>query len=167
MNHAFSKPMNLEKYQSIDEKVIKFKNPNVMKQYLKQKPLKWGFKMRFRAASISDYVYKVNLYTGKKPNVEEGLGENVVLNLTKSLRESNCCVTIDNFFMPVNVAHTLHNNGIRCVGTIRSNQKHLPKDIKSDKLTKKEDIEKRQSTDQKLHYLKWMDTRGCAYAIKF
>ena len=93
--------------------------------------------MWVRAGSISDYVYKVDLYTGKKPSIEEGLGENVVLNLTKSLCKSNCCVTIDNFFMSVNVAHTLHNNSMRCVGTIRSKRKHLPKDIKSAKLMKK------------------------------
>ena len=75
--------------------------------------------MWVRAGSISSYVYEPDLYTGKKPNVEEELGENMVFNLTKSLCQSNCCITIDNFFMSVNVAHTLHNNGIRCVGTIR------------------------------------------------
>ena len=67
--------------------------------------------MWVRAGSISGYEYEVDLYTGKKPNVEEELGENVVLNLIKQFCQSNCCVTIDNFFMSVNVAHTLHNNG--------------------------------------------------------
>ena len=53
--------------------------------------------------------------------------------------------------MSVNVAHTLHNNGIRCVGTIRLNRKHLLKGVKSDKMMKKVDIEKRQTIDQELH----------------
>ena len=98
MNHALSKPMIPEEYQSIDERMIRFKGPNIMKQYLKQKPIKWGFKMWVRAGSISGYVYEVDLYPGKNPNVEEGLEENIVFNLTKLLRQiSSCCATIDNF----------------------------------------------------------------------
>ena len=45
MNHAFSEPMIPEEYQSIDERMIKFKGPNIMKQYLKQKPIIRRFKM--------------------------------------------------------------------------------------------------------------------------
>ena len=37
MNHAFSKPMIPEEYQSTDEIMIKCKGPNIMKQYLKKK----------------------------------------------------------------------------------------------------------------------------------
>ena len=155
MNHAFSKPMIPEEYQSIDKRMIKFKGPNIMKQYLKQKSIKWGLKMWVRAGSMSGYVHEVDPYAGNKPNVEEGLGENVVFNLTKSLRQSNCCVTVQSIiFMSVNVAHTLHSNGIRGVDTIRPNRKHLPKDIKSDELMKKGNIKKRETNDQKLHYLK-------------
>ena len=40
MNHAFFKPTIAEEYQSIDGRMIKFKSPNIMKQYLKQKPIK-------------------------------------------------------------------------------------------------------------------------------
>ena len=75
MNHVFFKPMIPKEYQSIDKGIIKFKCPNIMKQYLKQKPIKWGFKMWVRASLISRYVYEVDLYTRKKPNVVKGLGK--------------------------------------------------------------------------------------------
>ena len=60
MNHAFSKPMIPEEYQSINERMIKFKGPNIMKQCLKEKPIKWRFKMWVRAGLISSYVYEID-----------------------------------------------------------------------------------------------------------
>ncbi len=63
---------------------------SAMKQYLKNKPIKWGFKFWIRAASLSGYVYELDLYLGKKTFTPELLlGEGVVLKLTKRLRNTH------------------------------------------------------------------------------
>ena len=37
-----------------------------MKQYMKNKPIKWGLKFCFRCGSKSAYLYDFNMYMGKK-----------------------------------------------------------------------------------------------------
>ena len=43
-NEAFQSAMSNSSMQSIDEHMIKFKGRSQMKQYIKSKPIKWGFK---------------------------------------------------------------------------------------------------------------------------
>ena len=52
-----------------------------------------------RCDSKTEYLYEFNLYTGKKENhTKHGLGEGIVLYLTKNIEGFNCEVYIDNFF---------------------------------------------------------------------
>ena len=44
-NSAFITAMAPTKCQSIDEHMIKFKGHNILRQYVKGKPIKWGYKM--------------------------------------------------------------------------------------------------------------------------
>ena len=37
-----------------------------MKQYIKNKPIKWGFKYCYRCDSETGYVYQLELYQGQK-----------------------------------------------------------------------------------------------------
>ena len=169
VNEAFQSALSPEEYQSIDERMIKFKGPNILKQYVKSKPIKWGFKAWVRAGSHSGYVFEIDLYTGRKPNekVEVGLGEGVILDLSRNLKQMNCCIAMDNFFMSVRLAHTLHSIGIRCIGTVRAHRKNLPKDLTIDKNMNKGEIDKRQTTDGKLHLVKFMDTRAVTVLSNF
>ena len=70
----------------------------VMRQYMKNKPIKWGFKFWFRCGSKSGYLYEFDMYLGKKAKTEFGLGESVVLSLCDSLRNTHCYVFFDNVF---------------------------------------------------------------------
>jgi len=64
--------------------MIKFKGHNILKQNVKGKPVQWGFKLWCRCDYKSGYLFQFDLYTGKKiGHVEHGLGEGVVLSLTK------------------------------------------------------------------------------------
>ena len=59
---------------------------------MKNKPIKWGFKFWFRCGPKS-YLYKFNMYLGKKGNTEFGLGESVVfITLQKSERHQLLCI---------------------------------------------------------------------------
>ena len=84
-----------DKCQSIDERMIKFKGRH-MRQYIKSKPVKWGFKMWMRCGATSGYTYEMDMYVGKKIRIEVGLGENVVLDLTNSLIGTCCRIFMDN-----------------------------------------------------------------------
>ena len=84
--------------QSIDEHMTKFKGRNSCKPYIKNKPIKWGFKWWCRCSSTTGYLYEFNLYLGKKEKTEIGLGESAVLNLSQKLEGSYCTLYFDNFF---------------------------------------------------------------------
>ncbi|XP_039958877.1 piggyBac transposable element-derived protein 3-like [Bactrocera tryoni] len=85
-NVSFQNALNNTVKQSIDEHMIKFKGHNVMKQYIKNKPVKWGFKLWCRCDAATGYLFEFDLYTGKRTSgIEYGLGESIVLQLTKKV----------------------------------------------------------------------------------
>ena len=71
---------------SIDEGMISFTGRSPLKQYMKDKPNKWGFKMWKLVDSISGYLCAFDIYTGKGEEREVGLGEHVVLQMAEHLQ---------------------------------------------------------------------------------
>lgn len=63
-NESFAKSMENTECQSVDEHMVKFKGRNAMKQYMKNKPIKWGFKMWARCCSKTGYLFQFDYYTG-------------------------------------------------------------------------------------------------------
>ena len=55
-NKVFPETMSDDSEQTIDEHMVKFKGRSSMKQYVKNKPIKWGFKFWFRCASKTGYL---------------------------------------------------------------------------------------------------------------
>lgn len=90
----------LSRYLAVDESMVAYKGRSTMKQYMSMKPIKRGFKIWALADSCSGFLLNIEVYTGKKSNgiPEYGLGENVVLNLTKKLKNLFYCIFFDNFF---------------------------------------------------------------------
>ena len=68
---------------------MKFKGQSSIKKYVKNKPIKWGFKFCYRCASEAGYLYQFDLYLGKKESAAENLGPGVVLKMTESLQNSH------------------------------------------------------------------------------
>lgn len=128
----FLKTLQPESHQSVDEHMCKFKGKSLMRQYMKNKPIKWGFKFWFRCGSKSGYLYEFDMYLGKKAKTEFGLGESVVLSLCESLKNANCYVFFDNFFTSPTLVAKLLNDGIYGTGTVRANRKYMPS-LKIDK----------------------------------
>ena len=91
-NESFSWCVSNDAIQNVGEHMVKFKRWSSMKQYIKNKPIKGGFKLWNCCASKTSYLYQFALYLGKKENAEEKLGEGVVLTLTECFE--NTCHTI-------------------------------------------------------------------------
>ena len=158
-NKAFMAALSPTENQSIDEHMIKFKGHNIMKQYVKGKPVKWGFKMWCRCDAKSGYLFEFDMYTGKKMDSNgHGLGEGVVLQLTEKINGLGCHVFIDNFFNSPVLQKKLLDNDVFSAGTVRSNRKFLPKSsVPSDKAMKRGDVACFRSNN--IGYVKWMDNR--------
>ena len=167
-NMHFQDAISPSKSHSIDERMIKFKGHNIMKQYIKNKPsVRWGFKMWVRASAKTGYVFESHLYTGKKPDEfsdsSHTLGESVVLQLSQNIRDKGCVLAFDNFFSSVPLMEKLHEYGIKSVATIRKNKKHLPQ-LKTDAAMKSGETFGTVQSNGKVAFIQWKDRR-CVYAV--
>ena len=113
-----------EENHSVDEQMIPFKGRSSMKQYMKNKPHKWGYKV-FTRAGVSGLVYDFEVYTGNKMNLGGNLSfsGNVVLRLVQDLTPNrNFKIFFDNWFTSVDLVHELSKKKIWCAATIRANR---------------------------------------------
>ena len=109
-NQAFSYAIGPTSEQAIDEHIIKFKGQHSMKQYMPLKPIKRGFKMCCRNDSATGYLFQFDIYTRKKENRKGGLGENVVMQLSRSLIGTNVRLYFENFFTIPSLIFKLKEN---------------------------------------------------------
>ena len=146
-------------HQSVDEHMVKFKGHHSMKQYVKNKPIKWGFKFWLRCDAVTGYLFQFDIYTGRKDTPELGLGENVVMDLTKNLKDTGVSIFADNYFSSPTLAVLLRDRGINYVGVVRKDRKGLPA-FKEDKKMARGDHEMFHCKEENLMALKWIDNKS-------
>ena len=115
-----------EAHQSIDEHMCKFKGKSIMRQYMKNKQIMWGFKSWFCCGAKSGYLYEFDMYLGKKGNTEFGLGESAILSLCQKLKDTHYFVFFDNSFTSPAPLVKLLEMGTYATGTVRVNLKNIP-----------------------------------------
>ncbi|XP_063634975.1 piggyBac transposable element-derived protein 3-like [Cydia splendana] len=134
---------------SIDEMMIPYKGTKAgnRRQYIQNKPKKWGFK-NFVRAGVSGLIYDFIMYGGDDTfrgytftDAEEsiGIGGKVVISLCKSIQTKPAVIFADNFFTYPELVYILRNEyGIFSLGTIRNNRLRGCQDLlPSDKEMKK------------------------------
>lgn len=112
---------------TVDEQLVKFRGRCPFRQYLPQKPGKYGIKVWVCADSETHYCYNAEVYTGREErNKDVGFSESVVTQLVSPLYKSGRNVTMDRFFTSISLAEKLLENKLTCVGTLMSNRTGLP-----------------------------------------
>ena len=105
--------------------MVKFKGRLDMKQYIKNKSIKWGFKFCHRCTSKSGYLYHFDLYLEKKEKAKENLGGSIVLVLTECIKYTNWPIFFDSFFNSPLLIAKLFDKGVYAVETTRKNRKDM------------------------------------------
>ena len=111
-----------------------------MKQYLKDKPIKWGLKTFRLCESKTGYVVNAEIYTGKVENdptfVQElGITGSLVVRLSASYHGQNYCLYTDRFYTSVVLAeYLLASNGTRLVGNALTTRKRFPGQLVNKKM---------------------------------
>ncbi|GLD52979.1 piggyBac transposable element-derived protein 3-like protein, partial [Lates japonicus] len=119
---------------SVDEVMVAYKGTRAgtLRQYIANKPNKWGFKLFCRASS-SGIIHDLLLYQGVSTffNVALSeqeqmlpLGAKVVTTLCKTIKHPQLSVVFcDNFFTSFGLVQSLHSSlGVKCIGTVRPNR---------------------------------------------
>lgn len=160
---------------SIDEMMVPYKGTRAgsRKQYVRNKPKKWGFKF-FVRASPSGLIHDFIIYGGDDtfrlhPLTEKenamGLGAKVVIALAQSIKQKPCSVLyFDNFFTSIELLHHLRNEyGIFSLGTVRANRlRGAEKKLPSDKELKKKGrgaFSQVVSQEHNIAVIKWFDNK--------
>lgn len=126
LNEKFAS-IPMEQRLSIDEQMCATKVAHFMKQYLPNKPHKWGFKL-FVLCSVGGYAHKFEIYTGedyKRLPDEPDFGPvgNVVIRLVRGVpRHINHIIYFDNFYTSIPLVAHLGKEGIYTLGTVQSNR---------------------------------------------
>ena len=128
LNKTFSS-VAIDQRLSIDEQMCSTKIAHFLKQYLPNKPHKWGYKL-YVLCNLMGYAYRFEVYSGQeekkdKPAYEPDLGitNNVVIRLARAIpRMNNHIVFFDNYYTSLPLVNYLNKQGIQCVGTIQQNR---------------------------------------------
>ncbi|KAL0803269.1 hypothetical protein ABMA28_017247 [Loxostege sticticalis] len=168
LSSKFSSLYNLRREISIDESLTLFKGRLSFVQTIRSKAARFGIKSYELCESKTGYLYKFFIYTGKNSDnsftvvaPSDDLGgktTQVVLGLLKDLERRGHCVTMDNFYNCPSLARYLKSLGFDCLGTLRLNRKHVPRDVnRIPKNVEKGTIMARQCGD--VSVIAWKDAK--------
>ena len=152
---------------ALDEAVKKFKGRCVFKQYIKNKPVKWGIKIFCVCCSATSYLCNAMFYVGKAQDNYQDSNESVTHTTVKKLLEpfagKNHHVFMDNYYTGIPLFKDLQNMDIYSTGTIRTNRKGLDQRVtmkKSEETQlKKNPGTTRFSSCGNFVYAAWFDKR--------
>lgn len=130
LNRNFLKYAKLEENHSIDEAMVPYFGRHGCKQFIKGKPIRWGYKL-WVGCTKNGYINWFEPYQGASTHIspqyrEYGVGAGVVLTYVDALRnrweKESFHLFFDNFFSGMVLFESLSQRNIRATGTIRSNR---------------------------------------------
>lgn len=117
-------------YITIDEMLEAFRGKCKFRQYIANKPAKYGIKIYAVVDSRMFYTHNIEIYAGKQPDGPYKVSndaQSVVLRLIRHCSGTGRNVTADNFFSSIPLANTLlDQHRLTYVGTLRKNKREIP-----------------------------------------
>ena len=124
LNEKFLRYGIHDEFLCVDEQMVKYFGHNSLKQFIRNKPTRFGLK-NWCINESTGYCYNLKLYCGKEnadslTNSNLCLGSRVVLDLVEKVGVTGSNVlTMDNFFCSHELLCILKERGIPACGTIR------------------------------------------------
>lgn len=120
-----------EKELSIDERMVRSKARFTFKQYIRNKPTKWGFKLWCLCNASNGYTVQFSVYRGKTGEVssKKGLSYDVVLHLMKDYLNQGRTLYVDNFYTSPTLAIDLFDLKTHLTGTLDKGRVGVPEEV--------------------------------------
>jgi len=117
-------------YCTIDEMLEGFRGRCKFRQYIANKPNKYGIKIFALVDSRVFYTVNMEIYAGKQPIgpfLQNNSGASVVKRMIKPIAKTGRNITIDNWFTSVPLAvELLKDYKTTMVGTLKKNKREIP-----------------------------------------
>ncbi|KAJ8317243.1 hypothetical protein KUTeg_005147 [Tegillarca granosa] len=156
---------------SVDERMVASKHKfSGIRQFVKEKPIRFGIKLWVLADTVTGYTYSFFVYLGKKRtyliNKSKGLSYNVVMELTKPLFNQGYRLYTDCFYTSLHLANDLLQNHTYLIGAIKANSTAMPICLKGDvhlfnKFATKGDF--RWHRESTFVFVQWKDCRTITF----
>ncbi|XP_065844140.1 piggyBac transposable element-derived protein 4-like [Oscarella lobularis] len=150
----FKSSFKLAKNITVDEAMIPYKGRWSIKQYMKDKPTKWGIKVYVLADALTGYIWNFFIYVGKAAaqGVEpvEGLCSRAVLDLVDDCHYKGHVLFVDNYYTSPYLFEKLFYYDIYATGTARVNRSGYPKSLKKQ-------LPKKPARGYYKHYMRGVD----------
>ncbi|GBP31074.1 PiggyBac transposable element-derived protein 4 [Eumeta japonica] len=114
---------------TLDEQLLAFRGRCAFRQYIPNKPAKYGIKVFALVDVHYPYTFNLEIYAGQQP---EGLfrlsneKHDVVMRMARPVLGKHLNITMDNWFSSQRVAKQLFQNGTTMVGTMRRDKRKVP-----------------------------------------
>lgn len=177
LNTRFLDFAPLEQQHSIDEAMVPYFGKHSCKQFIRGKPIRWGYKLWVGALRFG-YTVWFSPYQGASeilPNIykELGLGSSIILQYADVLNSKwpgiHFQLFFDNFFTSIHLLHELKTRGINATGTLRENRS-LKCPLSSSSIMKKAkrgEFEYRLDKDTGIVICRWNDNSVVTIASNF
>ena len=159
VNERFLRHAPLERKLCIDETMVPYFGRHSGKQYLKGKPMRYGYKLWSLATRLG-YLVQCEPYQKTEASTELGLGGQVVLDLLSELpTDENLPYHVygDRFFSSVKLVRHLSVHNVHYTGTILPNRTEKCPVI-DEKVNERGDFVFKTSTES-IQVVKWHDNR--------
>ncbi|GFS04879.1 PiggyBac transposable element-derived protein 4-like [Elysia marginata] len=168
--HKFRQYYQPRQYLSLDEGMIPTKNRLAIKQYIKDKPTKWGIKSFLLYESRTGYIANAEMYRGATDVAIQDLGVvgNTVVRLLTSCKKERKAhiVVMDRYYNSVTLArYMLHELHTGLVGTLQQNRKFFPKSLK--KVNKMQRGESQYRCQDIITCMVWQDRKPITFISNY
>ncbi|XP_015754181.1 PREDICTED: piggyBac transposable element-derived protein 4-like [Acropora digitifera] len=149
---------------AVDERIVKSRHRSGMRQFNKDKPIRWGIKLWVLADSSNGYTIDFNVYIGKVAGQDvsaNGLGYDVVMKLMNPYFHQGYHLYVDNFYTSVTLFKDLFAMGVGATGTIREYRRDFPENLKDSEVWAKGKARGsiRWGRDPPCLALQWLDNK--------
>jgi hypothetical protein len=151
---------------SIDESMVKYFGNHGAKQFIRGKPIRFGFK-NWMLSSSNGYCYNFDVYCGKseeKTVTALPLGSKVVLNLIENINDPlKHVLYFDNYFSSHNLLKILQEKGFRATGTVRENRTNQSPIMPCKEMQKNQRgfYDYSFEENDEILYVRWNDNKPC------
>ncbi|XP_062571144.1 piggyBac transposable element-derived protein 4-like [Saccostrea cucullata] len=151
---------------SVDERMVASKHHySGIRQFIRDKPIRFGLKLWVLADSITGYTYAFFVYLGKKrtelKNKTKGLAYNVVMELSRTLFNQGYRIYTDSFYTTQHLATDLLQKKTYLVGAVKRSSSAMPSCLKDIELFEKVSTrgDFRWHRDGDFVYVQWRDCK--------